>query len=226
MRFLKYAPCITLLFLLPFFASDPTSVHQTKPPFWNEIQQFKKQDSINFPPANGVLFVGSSSFRMWEDLETVYKEYDVINRGFGGSNLLEAKYYAEQIIFPYRPRQIVIYSGENDIAGNVDAQQTLKRFVDLFETIRLKLPMVPIAFVSIKPSPSRMKFMPVMKESNQLIKTYLQKHKNTGYIDVFSLMLDDQGKPKADIFIGDRLHMNKKGYLIWQKAIEPYLIKT
>lgn len=226
MKFLKYASCITLLFIVSFFEFNPAAAQQTKPPFWNEIQEFKKQDSISFPPEKSILFVGSSSFRMWNNLEQTYKDCNVINRGFGGSTLKDASFYADQIIFPYNPRQIVIYSGENDIASNISAQQTLKRFVTLFEAIRLKLPLVPVAFVSIKPSPSRLKFMPVMKESNLLIKTYLQKHKNTQFIDVFSPMLNEQGKPRPEIFLQDSLHMNARGYQIWEKAITPALIKN
>lgn len=226
MQFLK--PVLFVFAVFTWFIAIPGSVYgqQNKPPFWNEIQEFKKQDSMQPPPSKAILFVGSSSFRMWNDLEETFKTYGAINRGFGGSTLKDAIFYADQIILPYNPRQIVIYAGENDIAGNISARQTLKRFVTLFEAIRLKLPLVPVAFVSIKPSPSRQKFMPVIKECNQLIKTYLQKHKYTQFIDVFSPMLNEQGKPKPEIFLQDSLHMNANGYQIWRKEITPVLIKN
>ncbi len=178
------------------------------------------------PPKQAILFVGSSSFRMWKHMQEMLPEYTVINRGFGGSNLLDLRRYLNDIVFPYEPRQIVIYSGENDIASDtVGAQEVLQRFEDVFQAIRAKLPTVPIVYVSIKPSPSRERFMPLMRESNQLIQNYLQDKPHTRFVDVYQLMLNENGKPLPDIFIQDNLHMNDKGYAIWVKALEPHLIK-
>ncbi|MHC2991236.1 hypothetical protein OB13_06415 [Pontibacter sp. HJ8] len=198
-----------------------------KPPFWDEIQTFKQQDSLQQPPRQAILFVGSSSFRMWDNLQEMFPSHQIINRGFGGSNLLDLKYYLEDIVFAYEPKQVVIYSGENDIAsGTVEAKEVVRRFDAVFTAIRKKLPQVPISFVSMKPSPSRKQYMPVIREANALIKYYLQKHPNTAYVDVYQPMLGPDGKPQPDIFLSDNLHMNQQGYRIWQKAIEPHLIQT
>lgn len=200
---------------------------QTPTPFWDEIQAFKQQDAAQMPPRQAVLFVGSSSFRMWQNMQKMFPEQQIINRGFGGSNLLDLQYYLADIVFPYDPKQIVIYSGENDIASDtVSAQDVLQRFDEVFTSIRQKLPEVPITFVSIKPSPSRRKYMPVMEEANALIKTYLKQKPQTSYVDVYHPMLTEDGRPRADIFIADSLHMNQNGYRIWQKAIEPHLTIT
>lgn len=196
-------------------------------PFYTEIQQFKTQDSINFPPKHAILFLGSSSFRKWEDVQKYFPDYKIINRGFGGSTVPDAIYYANEIIFPYQPKQVIIYEGDNDLASsdNITADSVLNRFKQLFNLIRMKLPNTSIAYVSIKPSPSRKKLMPEMRKTNSLVKTFLSHQKNAAFIDVYHAMLNKAGEPDKSIFLEDELHMNAKGYRIWQKIIRPYLIK-
>ncbi|MEO8412199.1 MAG: GDSL-type esterase/lipase family protein [Ginsengibacter sp.] len=144
-----------------------------------------------------------------------------------GSELTDVIRYANDIIVPYYPKQIVIYVGENDLAyaDSITPAIVLKRFETLFSTIRSALPVVPIIFVSIKPSPSREKLMPEMVEANKFIKQFLQTKKKTVFVDVYDKMLDKEGKPMQDIFLEDNLHMNAKGYGIWQKILDPYLLK-
>ena len=132
---MKKISLIFIAFLISFGAFA-----QQKAPFYDEIQAFKKLDSLKMPNKNGILFVGSSSLRKWADLEKVYKNYGAINRGFGGSTLANAIYYADDVIFPYEARQIVIYSGENDIAEGASPEVTFDRFKILFELIRKKKP--------------------------------------------------------------------------------------
>lgn len=196
-------------------------------PFWDEIQNFKKQDSIKFPQKNHILFVGSSSFRFWQDVQDYFPGYKIINRGFGGSSLPDVIRYANDIIFPYHPKQIVIYCGENDLAASdtVSANTVFYRFTKLFSLIRSRLKNVPVVFVSIKPSPSRERLMPKMIVANDLIKNYLKKFRNTAFADVYHKMLNANGKPISNIFKEDSLHMNPRGYAIWQPIIKPYLIK-
>lgn len=196
-------------------------------PFANEITAFKKQDSISMPQKNAILFVGSSSFRMWKNVQNDFSEYSIINRGFGGSALPDVIRYADDIIFPYQPKQIIIYCGENDLASSdtVTGAMVRDRFKMLFELIRNRMPDVPVVFISIKPSPSRWVMKDRMIEANKLVRKYLKKQKRTKYISVWKAMLGEDGNPMPDIFIGDNLHMNAKGYAIWQKIIEPHLLK-
>jgi len=213
-------------FLFLFLAC--MNIHaQQLPPFYDEIQQFKKLDSAHFPPQNAILFVGSSSFQKWHNVQSYFPNDTIINRGFGGSELTDAIRYANDIIIPYHPRQIVIYSGENDLAylDSITPEIVLSRFKKLFNLIRSSMPGVPVIYVSIKPSPSRQKLMPEMLTANTLIKQFLHSKKKTVFIDVYHKMLDENGKPMQDIFLDDNLHMNAKGYHIWQKAIEPYLVE-
>jgi len=218
---------IVLLFLVFGYSSLNVIAQDQHPPFWDEIQAFKKQDAANPAPKNAILFVGSSSFRMWADVQNAFPGYTIINRGFGGSGLPDLIRYTDDVIVPYRPKQILIYCGDNDLASSdtITAQMVVDRFKTLFTNIRKKLDNVPIAYVSIKPSPSRVKLMPKMMQANNMIKDYLTKKNKTAFIDVYHAMVDADNKPMPDIFKEDNLHMNAKGYAIWQKTIEPYLIK-
>lgn len=199
-----------------------------KPPFAEEIQAFKVADSISIPPKNAILFVGSSSFRMWTTLQQDFRMHKVINRGFGGSSLPDVIRYADQIIYPYQPAQVVIYCGDNDLAASdtVTAQTVFDRFQQLFTVIRKEVPEAAIAFVSIKPSPSRAHLLPRVVAANEMIKNFLAKQSKSAYIDVFSAMVDAQGNPNPDLFVDDKLHMNQKGYAIWVQVIEPHLVKN
>jgi len=213
-------------FLLAWLALPAARAQETLPPFWDEIQAFKQQDSLQMPPQHAVLFVGSSSLRMWDNMQEMLPGTTVLNRGFGGSNLLDLKRYLNDIVYPYQPKQIVIYSGENDIAADtVQAPEVLDRFKDVFQHIRQEMPQVPVVFISIKPSPSRARYLPIIQESNQLIRSYLKSQPKTQYVDTYSLMLDEKGKPMKDIFLTDSLHMNNKGYEIWTKALTPHLLQ-
>lgn len=215
---------IALSWLLSCFTNE---LQAQQPPFYQEIQAFKQQDSAKFPPKNAILFVGSSSFNFWKDMAGYFPNHTLINRGFGGSSLPDVIRYANDIIYPYQLKQVVIYCGENDLAmdNNATPQIVLDRVKTLVGMIRGKFKNIPIAFVSIKPSPSRAHLMPKMVEANNLVKAYLEKLPKAVYIDVYSKMLQPDGKPRTDIFVNDNLHMNAKGYAIWKQAIEPVLIK-
>lgn len=216
--------CLIPVFFLLF---SFTKINAQHPPFYSNIQKFKSQDSAHFPPKKAILFIGSSSFTKWTDVQDYFPGYTIINRGFGGSSLPDVIRYADDIIFPYKPRQIVIYCGENDFAASdtVTAALVYERFKHLFSLIRDKLPQASIAFISMKPSPSRRKNWPKIEECNLLIKKYLKKKKNTSFIDVYHKMLNKDGSAIGEIFTKDSLHINAKGYKMWQKAIEPYLKK-
>ena len=200
---------------------------EQKPAFWNDIQAFKKQDSVSFPPKGEILFVGSSSFTMWKDVQDYFLAHIIINRGFGGSSLIDVTRYANDIILPYQPRQVVIYCGENDLAASdtISAQIVFHRFRKLFELIRIHYTKTEVSYISMKPSPSRSHLMPKMTEANLMIQNFLKKERKTSFIDVYHKMFNVDGSVMQDIFLEDNLHMNANGYHIWQKIIEPYLIK-
>ncbi|RZL37818.1 MAG: G-D-S-L family lipolytic protein [Pedobacter sp.] len=213
---------IKLLALLLFLFSAAQG--QTQPAFYNDIQQFKKQDSIKFPPKNAVLFIGSSTFTNWKDAQNYFPKHTIVNRGFGGSSLPNVINYVRDIVYPYHPKQVVIYCGENDfMTEGTTPDMVVARAKKLIDTIRFKFPKVPIAYISIKPSPSREKYLPMMIEANAKIKEMLSTIKRTTFINTYNAMFNADGTIMKDIFLSDNLHMNAKGYTIWQKIMEPYL---
>ena len=216
-----------LISILLFFLPAILFAQTTHPPFWDEIQNFKKEDSLKPPPKNAILFVGSSSFRFWTTVQQDFPGYTIINRGFGGSALPDVIRYESDIIFPYHPKQVVIYCGDNDLAAsdNITAGIVYARFKELFTSIRKKLPSASVVFVSIKPSPSRQKLMPRMDSANKMIKSFLLKNKKTAFVDVYHKMLNADGTPRDELFREDKLHMKPNGYAIWTNAIKPYLLK-
>lgn len=196
-------------------------------PFSRDIAAFKKEDSLHFPAPHQILLIGSSSFTRWGDVQEYFPSYQILNRGFGGSTLPDQLRYINEIVFPYQPRQIIIYCGENDVASadSITGEVVLRRFKELFYAIREEMPKVPVAFISMKPSPSRQMALDRFRAGNAAIKAFLKKQKRTAFIDVYKEMIDGEGKPLADLFVEDNLHMNKKGYAIWQRIMEPYLKK-
>jgi len=213
-------------FLLFFFIAFTTGQQvnaQHGFPFANEIQAFKHQDSISFPPKNGILFIGSSSIRLWSDLEQRFPNSPIIKRGVGGCELWQlVDYYTPHILFPYQPRKIFIYAGENDIAAGKDASFVSEEFKKLWKMIRRQLPNSKIYFLAIKPSPSRAKYFDQVAKANKLVKFFLAGKSNSMYIDVASVILKDNSSTSdSSLFKADYLHLNSKGYDKWQKVLEP-----
>jgi lysophospholipase L1-like esterase len=188
-----------------------------------DIKKFEEADRQNPPAKSAVVFVGSSSIRMWKDLAEDFPDTKVINRGFGGSQLADSTYYADRIVIPYQPRMVVLYAGDNDLAAGKTPQQVFEDYKAFVSRVREKLPNAKIAFISIKPSLARVKLMEQMRATNELIRGYAAAGKNLVFIDVFPPMLNQAGQPRPELFIQDGLHMNREGYDIWRKVVAPYL---
>jgi lysophospholipase L1-like esterase len=189
-----------------------------------EIARMLASDATNPPPQFGTVFVGSSSIRLWKTLTTDFPGHRVINRGFGGSQLADSVYYAERIILPYHPRQVIIYAGGNDINAGKDPQLVFGDFVALTKKIRKELPQAEIGFIASAPNPARWAQVDKVKELNRLVAAYCRRQ-GFDFIDVFSRMLGPDGLPKPDIYVADRLHMNPKGYAIWREAVGDFLTR-
>ena len=169
---MRFIVCLLLLTIIVPAAGQT-------PPFEKEILAFETQDRATPPPADVILFTGSSSIRFWTDLTTYFPGKAILNRGFGGSQLSDVRYFADRIIVRYQPKQIVLYAGENDIAtGKQTARQTYARFVDLFRYVRRKLPKSTFTYIAIKPSPSRRQFWLATDDANRLISRFLAKKAN------------------------------------------------
>ncbi|URI05983.1 SGNH/GDSL hydrolase family protein [Aquincola tertiaricarbonis] len=189
------------------------------------FEAFAAEDKLHAPQPGGVLFVGSSSIRLWNGLEEAFAApgQPVLKRGFGGSRMLDCAQYVDTLVLPYQPRLVVVYAGDNDLAEGRTPQQVLQSFTQFTEAVRQALPDTRIAYLSIKPSPLRAALVPAVREANSLIAAYAKATPNLDYIDVFSRMLTDDGQPRSDLYSADSLHMNAEGYALWRSVISPHL---
>ena len=212
-------------FLMLLLALTSTLFFSQKHEYFDDIQNFKKLNAENLPQKDAILFLGSSSFTRWTDVGKYFPDKVIINRAFGGSRLADLNYYAEDLLNPYSPKQIVIYCGENDIIykDKPNAEDVFKRFKQFYNTVRTQFPKANTAYVSIKYSPSREQFWPIMKKANKKIKCFLQWKKNANFIEINNAMKDENGNVRKDIFVEDMLHLNSDGYKIWTKVMYPYL---
>lgn len=192
-----------------------------------DIRQFEESDSKSFPAKSGILFLGSSSIRQWGPyLMSDMAPLSVIPRGFGGSNMNDALYYTDRIVLPYKPRAIVLYEGENDIDQGVSPKTIALTYKSFVEKVRVELPDCRIYFISIKPTPARWRMWSKMVEANNLIRQLVEMDDNQFYVDVADAMLNSNGEPKDNIYLGDGIHMTRDGYRIWMDALLPVLMKN
>ena len=190
---------------------------------WEErIAAFEAQDRAAPPPREAVLFVGSSSIVGWK-LGEFFAGLPAINRGFGGSEISDALHFMDRIVLPYRPRAIVFYAGENDIAAGESPEQVARDFETFVRRVRAALPQTRIVFIGLKPSPSRWKLIEQFRETNRLIRAFVESQRDMIFIDVERAMLDAHGQPRAELFVKDMLHMNRAGYEIWTELVRPHL---
>jgi lysophospholipase L1-like esterase len=200
-------------------ALDPVS----NPDWAQDMARFAAEDAVTPPPAHPVVFTGSSSVRLWTTLAEDFPGVPALNRGFGGSHVRDAVWHADEVAVRYQPRRILIYAGDNDVFDGRTPQQVLSDFQAFVARVHRDLPRTPIAFIAIKPSPSRAHLLAVQREANALVKAYAEREPLVDYIDVFTPMLDADGQPRAELFVEDRLHLNRDGYALWRGVIAPYL---
>ena len=167
-----------------------------------------------------MLFIGSSSFRLWKSAKEDFNNSNIVNRAFGGATLPDVINYQDDVVLKYKPKKIFIYYGENDIASSekVTPEIVLNNFKTLYQSIRSHFPETPVVFVSIKSCILRWTMKDRMIATNALISNYLSKEKNTVFVNIWDKMPENDEQMK-DIFLEDKLHMNKKGYAIWIKEL-------
>lgn len=187
-----------------------------------EIRTFEDWDKKNSFPSDAVLFVGSSSIRLWPTREC-FGQFDVINRGFGGSQISDVVYFEGRIVLPYKPKVIVFYAGDNDIAGGKTAQRVFDDYKKFVSLVQKQLPTTQIIFISIKPSGSRWSFWNIMKNANKMIEAFSQKDDRLYYFDGAAPLLNSDGRPNNELFLSDKLHLNDKGYELWTKLLTPVI---
>lgn len=189
--------------------------------FESEIARFEASDRAAPPAPGGILFTGSSSVRLWKSLESDFPGLPVLNRGFGGSTMPEMNHYVPRIVLPYRPRTIVLYEGDNDIAAGRTPQQVADDYRSFLRLVRPALPSTRIVFIAIKPSPSRWAKIDQVREANRLVREIVATDSLQTFADVFTPTLGADGRPRAELFVGDSLHMTPAGYAVWRGVLAP-----
>jgi lysophospholipase L1-like esterase len=195
-------------------ALDPTR-------FEAEVRAFEAADRTNPPPSGDVVFIGSSSIQGWTDVAADFPGVPVLNRGFGGSTIADVVYYMDRILLPYRPRLVVLYGGDNDLAAGCSPERVVADYRTFVARLRAAFPVARVVFVSIKPSPLRRSFIPRARETNQRIRAIIARDTLGTYVDVFTPMLDIAGQPRPELFVADSLHMSRAGYLLWRARLAP-----
>ena len=178
------------------------------------------------PPSGGIVCIGSSSMRGWHDtIKEDLAPLSLIPRGFGGSNMNDALHYTDRIVLPYKPRAVVLYEGDNDIAHGISPEKVAEKFQAFSTKVHEALPYCRIYVLSIKPSIRRWALWPKAQTANGLINAQCAKDKRLTFVDLAPGMLDEQGSPRKEIFKEDMLHMTRAGYVIWRDTLRPILLK-
>ena len=210
-------------FLLSLWSGSTPAQEEKVDPWKKDIDAVVASEAANPPPKHAVLFIGSSSIRMWTTLARDFPGVPVINHGFGGSRIADATRNVDRLVVPYVPDLVVLYAGDNDIAEGRTTEQTVGDFKDFVARVHRDLPKVPILFVSIKPSVARFALWPRMRAGNEGISAWAKTQRNVIYVDVASKMLDADGQPRPELLLPDGLHMQPAGYAIWVEALNPWV---
>lgn len=207
----------------PAPATTPTAISApaTASAFESEIAELEARDRVDAGTRGGIVFVGSSSIRMWPNLAADFPGLPVLNHGFGGSTLADVIWFTPRIVLPYAPREIVLYAGDNDLAAGRTPEQVVGDYTTFVRVARHALPAVRIVFVSIKPSPSRWALAEPMRVANALIAQAITHDSLATYVDVFTPMLGPSGRPRPELFQADSLHMTSAGYALWRARLAP-----
>ncbi len=191
------------------------------------IRDFEEQDKVHPPKPGCIVFAGSSSFRFWDTLVSDMKPLDVLNRGFGGSEFSDLDQYANRIVIAYRPRAVVVYEGDNDLAAGSSKtpEMVAGDFRKFVQTVHAALPDTWIYILAIKPSKLRWNEWPRMKAANKLMQEYAATQQRVQYIDIATSMFDANGNLPGDLFKSDGLHPTAKLYAMWTAIIKPILLQ-
>jgi hypothetical protein len=186
-----------------------------------EVKDLERSTALRLNKMRPPVFYGSSSIRLWS---TLAEDFDprVWNLGFGGSTLEACNYFFERLIVPVKPRSLLLYAGDNDLGDGRGVDQVFSFFRAFADKMGSMLSGIPFGFISVKPSPARDSILDRIRGLNDLVCREIQARPSGYYVDVFSSMLDKEGKPMTKYFLEDGLHMNHDGYLLWTRLLQPY----
>jgi len=194
--------------------------------FEAEIKKYEEADQAQMPAKGGIVFVGSSSFRMWSTLVQDFAPLPVINRGFGGSTTPEVIHYAPRILFKYGPSVVVYYCGDNDLASNTPPQVVFQNFKKFIGETEKNLPNATVVMVSAKPSPSRWALWKSYQQFNGMVQQFAQNRPSLRYVDAGQVLMVPNGQPDPSLFAEDQLHLNEAGYAKWTALLKPIVTEV
>jgi len=227
---LGFLALLTLLFIPVYLklSQEFSRLESDDPVVWETaIRKFEEEDKAQPPAGDAVLFVGSSSIRFWSRLKEDFPSIPIIQRGFGGSKLSDIIHYADRIIFKYHPRTIVLFAGTNDITGRPNdktAEMVFEQFRKLAGMIRKRLPQTQLIYLPITPTTARWHIWPEAQKANELIASYVQNQSNMTFIDTQEEFINPDGTPRKNLLWWDGVHLNRKGYSVWKRLLEPKLL--
>jgi acetyl esterase/lipase/lysophospholipase L1-like esterase len=190
-----------------------------------EVATMLACDKTNPPPQNATLFIGSSTIRLWKTLAQDFPGVPVINRGFGGTEIVDATHFADRLVFPFAPKRILIRAGGNDLNAGKTPEQVFAEFKEFVATIHAKLPETKVVYLALSPSLARWPQAAREKRLNELVAGFIQNNPRLGYIETYDLPLGADGKPRADVFVSDKLHFNAEGYKLLAARVRPFVEK-
>ena len=215
--------CLLLFLFSAEFVSAQTET-SAKTNHWEpDIHAFETADRTNPQPMNAVLFIGASNIRLWKNVGEAFLNHKVLNRGFGGAEMSDLVEFVGRIVIPYHPKIVIIYAGDNDLAGHKTPERISTDFQTFVQKVHEALPETVIGCIAVKPSPSRAKLVPQVKQTDALLESFCRTNTNTIYIDDFTPMLNANGGPRPELFGKDGLHLNEQGRALWISLLRPIL---
>ncbi|HWA27122.1 MAG TPA: GDSL-type esterase/lipase family protein [Lacunisphaera sp.] len=214
----------SLAALLAFFLLGLVAGIASPETWTKEIAALTADDAAHPPPHNAVVFVGSSSIRLWKTVAEDFPGIATIRRGFGGSELADSVFYLDRIVLPYQPRIVVLFAGTNDLWAGKSPEAVAADFTAFRTKLHAALPGTKLIYLSITLAPSRARIHEQMRTANQLIAKECASDPHCQFVDINGPMTGHRGgTPPPELFIADQLHLNQDGYAIWTKVLAPYL---
>lgn len=214
---------VSLIILLGTHASPVAGPARDFAHWAKEISAFEHIDRTNLPPPGAVLFTGSSTIRLWKTLAQDFPEHRVINRGFGGCQIVDCTHFADRIIFPFAPRTIFLRAGGNDIHDGKSPEEVFADFQEFVRTVHARLPATDIVFIGLCPSVARWKQADAENRLNRAVKKFARRALYVRYLECYAMTLGAAGQPRPELFVADQLHLNAEGYRLLAERVRPFL---
>ena len=188
-----------------------------------EIAGIEEREKTNPPPKGGLVFIGSSTIRNWKTLEQDFPDQNAINHGFGGSQIVDSTHFADRLILPFEPKQVLLRAGGNDIHAGKSAEQVFREYQEFVSSVHAKLPDAQIVFISLSPAPARWSERDENKKLNAMVEAYTKTLPYLKYVDTYDMTLRPDGQAREELFVADKLHFNPEGYKLLTERVRPAL---